>query len=62
MYFYFFMQFLKVTLHLQLYQNIGSIPRVVKYIFVAYLTPSNQIFFYYSYYLKNFLAAQHAGS
>ena len=27
------MHFLKVTFHLQLLQNIGSVPRVVRYIF-----------------------------
>ena len=37
----FFKQFLKVTLHLQLLQDIGYIPRVVKYILVAYLIPDS---------------------
>ena len=32
------MQFLKVTFHLKLLQNIGYIFHVVQYIFVAYLT------------------------
>ena len=32
------MQFLKVTLHLKLLQNIGYIPYTLQYIFVAYLT------------------------
>ena len=36
----FFIQFLEVTLHSQLLQNIGYIPCVVQYIPVAYLTPS----------------------
>ena len=35
-----FIQFLKVTFHLQLSQNIGYIPHVVQYILVAYLTPN----------------------
>ena len=30
----------KATLHLQLLQNIGYIPRVVRYILIAYLTPN----------------------
>ena len=34
-------QFLKVTLHLQLLQNIGYIPHVVQYMLVAYLTPDS---------------------
>ena len=36
-----FIQFLKVTFHLQLSQNIGYIPHVVQYILVAYLTPNS---------------------
>ena len=32
---------LEVILHLQLLQNIGSIPRVVQYILVAHLTPTS---------------------
>ena len=39
--FKFFIQFIKFTLHLQFLQNIGSIPCVVQYILVAYLTPSS---------------------
>ena len=35
-----FVLFLKVTFPLHLKQNIGYSPRVVQYIFVAYLTPS----------------------
>ena len=37
----FLIQFLKVTLHLQLLQNIGYVPCVVQYIFVACLTPNS---------------------
>ena len=39
--FLFFIQFLKFTLHLQLLQNIGYIPRVVQYILVACLMPNS---------------------
>ena len=35
---------LKVTLHLQLLQNIGYMPRVVQYILVAYLTTPNSLY------------------
>ena len=35
------MQFLKVTLHLRVLQNIGYIPYTLQYIFVAYLTPNH---------------------
>ena len=35
-----FIQFLKVTFHLQLLQNIGSIPRVVQYILEPTLHPT----------------------
>ena len=37
----FFIQFLKVTVHLQLLQNTGYIPCVVQYIFVAYFMPNS---------------------
>ena len=37
----FFIQFIKVALHLQLLQNVDYIPSVVQYIFLAYLTPSS---------------------
>lgn len=33
------MQFLRVTLHLQLSQSIGYVPYVVQYVFVVYLIP-----------------------
>ena len=36
-----FIQFSKVTLHLQLLQNIVYIPCVVQYILVAYFTPNS---------------------
>ena len=39
-YFNFFIQLLKVIFHLQLSRNIGCIPSVVEYIFVAYLPPN----------------------
>ena len=39
-YFNFFIQLIKVIFHLQLSQNIGCIPSVVEYIFVAYLPPN----------------------
>ena len=39
--FKFFIQCLKVTFHLQLFQNICYIPCVVQYILVAYLTPNS---------------------
>ena len=40
LFFSFFIQFLKDRLHLQLLQNTGSIPWVVQYLLVVYLTPN----------------------
>lgn len=40
-YSFFLIQFLKVTTHLQLLQDIGSIPHIVQYIPVAYFIPKS---------------------
>ena len=40
-FFSFFIQILKVTLHLQLLENMGHIPWAVQHILVACLTPNH---------------------